>query len=266
MTEKATDNRHVLNREGLLAGIRRLAVLVFPLLVATSLSHAQVESPTVGAQAQTTRSADEPTAAIRSAAQSFVKGLLTPSSGETTVTAAILDPRLRLARCASAPTAALPAGMNLQARVTVGVTCAGPVRWTVYVPVTLESKIDVLVLRHAVARDSHLSAADVTVETRKTAGPGTAYLSSVAELSGRTARRALAAGTTLAVEMLTPDLIVHRGQTVTLLSSGSAIEVRASGRAMMDAAAGTRIQVQNLSSMRIVEGVVESADLVRVAR
>jgi flagella basal body P-ring formation protein FlgA len=66
--------------------------------------------------------------------------------------------------------------------------------------------------------------------------------------------------------MFTPDLIVRRGQEVTLLSSDGAVEVRANGRAMIDGAAGSRIQVQNLSSLRVVEGVVESADLVRVAR
>jgi len=156
--------------------------------------------------------------------------------------------------------------MALQARSTVGVTCAGSVHWTVYVPVTVESKINVLVLTRAVNRDARLTAADVTVETRRTAGPGNAYLTAPAELNGRTVRRPLAAGTTLSVDMFTPDLIVRRGQAVTLLSSGSAVEVRANGRAMVDGAAGARIQVQNLSSMRVVEGVVESADLVRVAR
>ncbi len=160
----------------------------------------------------------------------------------------------------------MPAGMTLQAHSTIGVTCPGPVRWTVYVPVTVETRISVLVLKRAVARDAKLTSDDVAVETRKVAGPGAAYLATAAELSGRTVRRALAAGTTLSADMFTPDLIVHRGQEVTLLSGGDAIEVRASGRAMGDAAAGARVQVQNLSSMRMVEGVVESADIVRVAR
>jgi flagella basal body P-ring formation protein FlgA len=66
--------------------------------------------------------------------------------------------------------------------------------------------------------------------------------------------------------MFAPDLIVRRGQEVTLLSAADTVEVRASGRAMSDGAAGSRIQVQNLGSQRVVEGVVESADLVRVAR
>ncbi len=205
--------------------------------------------------------------AIRSTAQTYVKSLIPPSAGESTVTVGQLDGRLRLARCPSKDlSASMPAGMALQARSTVGVTCAGAVHWTVYVPVTIESKINVLVLTRAVNRDARLTPADVTVETRRTAGPGNAYLTTPAELSGRTVRRPLAAGTTLSIDMFTPDLIVRRGQEVTLLSSGGAVEVRASGRAMVDGAAGSRIQVQNLSSMRVVEGVVESADLVRVAR
>jgi flagella basal body P-ring formation protein FlgA len=204
---------------------------------------------------------------IRSTAQAYVKSLIPPSAGESIVTVGQLDGRLRLAHCPSKQlSASMPAGMTLQARSTVGVTCAGSVHWTVYVPVTVESKINVLVLTRAVNRDARLTAADVTVETRRTAGPGNAYLTAPAELGGRTVRRPLAAGTTLSVDMFTPDLIVRRGQEVTLLSSGGAVEVRANGRAMVDGAAGARIQVQNLSSMRVVEGVVESADLVRVAR
>jgi flagella basal body P-ring formation protein FlgA len=188
---------------------------------------------------------------IRSAAQTYVKSLIPASAGETTVTVGQLDNRLRLAHCPSKElSASLPAGMALQARATV----------------TIESKIDVLVLSHAVNRDARLTAADVTIETRRTAGPGNAYLTKPTELGGRTVRRPLAAGTTLSVDMFTPDLIVRRGQEVTLLSSDGAVEVRANGRAMIDGAAGSRIQVQNLSSLRVVEGVVESADLVRVAR
>ena len=137
--------------------------------------------------------------------------------------------------------------------------------WRVFVPVMIESKIDVLVLSHAVNRDARLTAVDVTMETRKTAGPGNAYLTKPAELAGRIVRRPLAAGTTLSVDMFAPDMIVHRGQQVTLVSSAGAIEVRANGRAMADGAAGSRVLVQNLNSQRVVEGVVESADLIRVA-
>lgn len=204
---------------------------------------------------------------IRSKAERYVRSLIPSGAGESIVSIGHLDDRLRLAPCSAKDlTASLPVGMTLQARSTVGVSCAGPVHWTVYVPVTVENKINVLVLTHAVNREDRLNAADVTVEKRTTIGPGNAYLTSPAELGGRTVRRPLAAGTTLSVDMFTPDLIVRRGQAVTLLSADGAVEVRATGRAMTDGAAGARIQVQNLSSLRVVEGVIESADLVRVAR
>jgi len=242
---------------------RRFAALAAMLLAVHAPSQAQEAGRGYGAPDESVESL----ATIRSTAQLYVKSLIPPSAGESTVTVGQLDSRLRLARCPSKDlSASLPAGMALQARSTVGVTCGGPVHWTVYVPVTIESKIDVLVLTRAVNRDDRLTPADVTVETRRTAGPGNAYLTKPAELSGRTVRRPLAAGTILSVDMFTADLIVRRGQAVTLLSSGGAVEVRASGRALVDGAAGARIQVQNLSSMRVIEGVVESADLIRVAR
>jgi flagella basal body P-ring formation protein FlgA len=217
--------------------------------------------PTLGLGA----GAIEPVERIEAAAHSYVRSLLPPGSTQTQITVLPVDRRLRLAQCGAALFAQLPPGYNLSARATVSVSCAGPTHWTIYVPVVLESRIPVLVLRHAVAQNARLSAADVAVETRRTAGVATAYLSAASELAGRTVRRPLATGTALSVEMFAADMVVHRGQEVTLVAGGPDLEIRASGRALMDAAAGARIQVQNLSSMTVVEGVVESADVVRVA-
>ena len=204
-------------------------------------------------------------ASIEAAARAYVQSLLPPGAADTQITVQPIDQRLRLAQCGSALSAQLPPGTNLTARATVGVSCAGPTHWSVYVPVVVESRIAVLVLRHAVARDTRLTADDVTLETRRTAGMATAYLASVAELAGRTVRRPLPLGTALSVEMFSADTLIHRGQEVTLVAGGPAMEIRVTGRALTDATAGARVQVQNLSSMTVVEGVAESADVVRVA-
>ncbi len=212
-----------------------------------------------------TTGATESITTIEAAAHSYVQSLLPPDAAQTQITVLPIDRRLRLAQCGSPLTARLPVGTNLAARATVGVTCAGPTHWSVYVPVVVESHIAVLVLRHAVARDTRLTADDVAVETRRTAGTAAAYLDAVTELTGRTVRRPLPIGTALTVDMFAADTVIHRGQEVTLVAGGGPIEIRATGRAMMDAPAGARIQVQNLSSLTVVEGVVESADVVRVA-
>ncbi len=148
----------------------------------------------------------------------------------------------------------------------VGVGCQGPVRWKVYVPVTVESRITVLILKHPVPRDARLTIEDVTVESRKVTGLATAFLTDVSDLQARSVERPLPMGATLTMDMFKPDLVIRHGQEVTLVAAGGGIEVRAAGRALADAAGGTRLKVQNLSSLKVVEGVVEGPDLVRVAQ
>ena len=208
----------------------------------------------------------EPPESIRAAAESFVKSQLPRDASVASVTAGALDSRLRLVRCTGGLHPQLPAGTGLQSRTMIGVACEGPVRWTVYVPVTVESRISVLVLKHPVPREARLTIEDVTVETRKVTGLATAFLTDVSDLQARTVQRPLPMGTTLTIDMFKPDLVIRHGQEVTLVAAAGGIEVRASGRALADAAGGTRVKVQNLSSLKVVEGVVEGPDLVRVAQ
>ena len=208
----------------------------------------------------------EPTDSIRAAAESFVKSQLPREASVASVTAGSLDPRLRLVRCAGGLHAQLPPGASLQARSMIAVACGGPARWTVYVPVTVESRVSVLVLKHPVPRDARLTMEDVNIETRKVTGLATAFLTDVSDLQARSVQRPLPLGTTLTMDMFKPDLVIHHGQDVTLIAAAGGIEVRAAGRALADAAGGARLKVQNLSSLKVVEGVVESPDLVRVGQ
>jgi flagella basal body P-ring formation protein FlgA len=74
----------------------------------------------------------------------------------------------------------------------------------------------------------------------------------------------LAPGTVLVADAFAADVLVKRGQQVTLVTSVGGIEVRAVGAAITEGGTHDRVRVQNLSSLKIVEGVVESASLVRV--
>jgi flagellar basal body P-ring formation protein FlgA len=103
------------------------------------------------------------------------------------------------------------------------------------------------------------------VQTRMVSGTADSYLTDVAELSGRTLKRPLGAGAALTADAMMADSVVRRGQQVTLLAAVGGMEVRARGVAMTDAPAAGRVKAQNLSSGRIVEGIVESADVIRVS-
>lgn len=211
----------------------------------------------------------QPLDGIRAAAAEFVREQLPASSGnggrKVIVEAGYLDPRLRLGACAGNLAVAQPPGSNWNARNTVAVSCAQGSTWTIYVPVTLESETTVLVTRRAVNRGSALLAADIEQQTRRVPGLADRYVNDVAELTGRHARRNLPAGTMLTDDTLAANVLVKRGQQVTLLAAVGGIEVRAAGRALADAGNADRVRVQNLHSARIVEGLVESADIVRIA-
>lgn len=243
---------------------RRLGLQAFRDAVAWALVGGVLLSMPAGAVEPQGEAIENP-AAIRAAARAFVEGQLARTSGVASLEVGALDARLRLVRCARALRAELPPGMTLQGRSTIGVSCSTPVHWMIYVPVTVERQIPVLVLRHAVQRGSLLTGADVGIEKRRIEGLGAAYLESPTELQGRALRRTLPAGTTLTIDMFEPDAVVHRGQEVTLLAGTAAIQVRALGRALEDAASGARLKVENLSSMKVVEGVAQPSGIVRVA-
>jgi flagella basal body P-ring formation protein FlgA len=146
----------------------------------------------------------------------------------------------------------------------VGVRCAKP-KWTVYVPVRVETELPVLVLRRALDRNSPLSEADVERTTMRVPGLSASYISSIEELSGRRLRRESMPGTALTVDLLVEEVLVRHGQRVTLVASAGGLEVRAPGEAITDAGPTGRVRVLNRNSRRIVEGQVESREVVRVS-
>jgi flagella basal body P-ring formation protein FlgA len=144
------------------------------------------------------------------------------------------------------------------------VRCAAPA-WTIYVPVTVETELQVLVMRVAAARDSSPVEGDVELQLRRVPGVATDYLTNPDQLRGRHLKVPVSPGTALSTGLLAADILVKRGQRVTLIANVGGLEVRAQGEAVADATGAGRVRVLNLSSRKIVEGQVESADRVRVS-
>ena len=201
---------------------------------------------------------------IQLAAEKFVRQQMPGDAKGILVTATDLDSRLRLAQCAEPLRAAQVSGGRLQARTSIGVSCRRGAEWTIYVPVTVESDIPVLVLRVPAARGTRIAGADVATETRRVSGLAVGYVADPRLLEHHTVARPLPAGSMLTTDMLIPDFIVHSGEDVTLVAAAGGIEVRASGRALADGRDGSRIRVQNLNSLKVVEGTVDADRVIHV--
>jgi flagella basal body P-ring formation protein FlgA len=206
---------------------------------------------------------------IRMTAEQFVRDAAAAagaSPAQVFVVADGLDARLRLARCGTALRAFSLNNASLGARNTIGVRCSegnGP-DWTVYVPTAVSIEKQVYVLRRTLPRDAHITLDDVELQTQRLPGLGIGYFSEMSALKEQHLRRGLVAGALVVADALTRDLAIKRGQEVSLVFGSQAFAVRASGIAMADGGIADRIRVQNRSSLKVVEGTIESGNLVRV--
>jgi flagella basal body P-ring formation protein FlgA len=202
--------------------------------------------------------------AVRAAAESALRRQIEPAASGVILEAAHLDARLRLAACPGplAVDVALPRGT--QSRVLARVACKNTVSWTLNVPVDIHRKADVLVMRRAVGRGENIAVGDVIVQSRVLPGLTSPYVSRPADLAGRLTRRPIPEGTAVTADALDAPLLIHRGQSVVLTARAGGLEVRAPGVAMADAAAEQRVRVRNLNSLKIIEGIADTAGVVRV--
>jgi flagella basal body P-ring formation protein FlgA len=200
-------------------------------------------------------------ALIEQAALSAVRTQAGANERGLSLLASPLDSRLRLPAC-DRPLQSFLTDGQVRPQTTVGVRCAGSVRWTIYTSVLVESIAPVLVARYTLPQGAELTGADFDRVTRRLPGLVTGYVTDVSSLTGQRLRRPVAAGAPLSIEALAPAPLIHRGQQVVVLARTSGIEVRMAGVALSDGRLDDHIRVENSSSHRIVEGVVRSDSVV----
>lgn len=132
---------------------------------------------------------------------------------------------------------------------------AGRVDDTVAVPVATRRLAEGDTLRASDVRIVRMAAARV---------PADAVLDP-ARLAGRMLREAVPAGAPITGEQFGSAALVQRGAAVSLQLELPGLSITAQGRALEDGAAGARIQVMNVASRAVLEGVVTGPGRVRVS-
>lgn len=175
-----------------------------------------------------------------------------------------LDKRLRLQACQGDLETFANNDQLRSGQLTIGVRCHMPVSWTVYVPAKIKVMQQVLVSNRALAADHILTAADVKLAPRDIAGLRQGYLTDAAALIGQQLKSPMAMGEILQANQLKTQMLVHRGDLITLVAAVGNMEVRVRGEALANAGLGQRVKVKNSSSEKVVEGIVDAAGVVRI--
>jgi flagella basal body P-ring formation protein FlgA len=202
---------------------------------------------------------------IRAAAESFIAAeVLASYDVMPTVEAGRLDSRLKLAPCDQPLETNLPPGGRMLGNAIVGVRCSGTKPWNIYVPVKVSLYESVVVTASPMSSGQVISAGDVKLIERDVTRLHSGYFSGTTDVVGKKVKRSLPLGAVITRTMLREAIAIKRGQRISLVSGSGGLQVRMTGVAMADGAAGDRIEVRNLSSKRVIEGVVLSSADVQV--
>ncbi|MDJ0656520.1 MAG: flagellar basal body P-ring formation chaperone FlgA [Xanthomonadales bacterium] len=186
------------------------------------------------------------------------------AGAETTVSVNAPDRRLRLARCDQPLEAFMPPAARHVGATSVGIRCAGPRTWTIYLQAKVSLWQTVAVTNRALSRGDLLKAGDVRLQKTDVSYLTGGYFEGSEELVGQSLLRPLAPGVVVTPNMVRPPIVVRRGEPVVLLSSAGNLEVRTRGRALADGAMGQRIDVENSRNKKRLHGVVAGRGLVRM--
>lgn len=233
-------------------------------LTSTALTSAALLGLSFCGSAQAAADSWHDTQAIAATAERFIIQRSAGNSGETTVQAARIDSRHRLARCEVPLQPFLRRGSTIQARTIVGVRCSGEKPWKIYVPVDVLVSKAIVTTNKPLPRNHVLVAADLTTAVRDVSRLRAGYFTDRDAVIGQHLKAPLLGGQIIAPGMLQAALLIRRGQSVTLIVGTGQFSIRVRGVALADGAINQRIRVENSSSGRVVEGVVRSAEHVEI--
>jgi flagella basal body P-ring formation protein FlgA len=215
---------------------------------------------TVAAHAQP---AYQDAAALKRTVEQFLQVQSGGLPGQVTVTVGAIDPRMNLAACPD-PQAFFMPGARAWGKTTVGVRCATPAAWTVYIQANVTVVGDYIASAAPLAQGQAIAANQlVTLKGDLTMLPA-GIATDMAQVIGRSANISLPPGTPLRLDTLRSKPVVQSGQLVRLVSSGNGFSVSAEARAMSTAGDGQVVQVKTSGGQQIT-GIAKAGGLVEVA-
>jgi flagella basal body P-ring formation protein FlgA len=176
---------------------------------------------------------------------------------------AVSPPRAALPACAALD-AFQPVGTRLLGRITLGVRCVAPVKWTVYLAAQVSANGTYVVTRAALPPNHVIDAADLDLrEGDLGALPADVATDINAIVNFRTVS-AIAAGAPLRSVVLRAPLAVQQGQVARLVLNGPGFSVQSEGQALANAVRGESVRVKTASG-QVVSGIAQDGQQVVIA-
>ena len=228
------------------------STLLTALLLTTPLALAQ-QPPT----------ARQDLGALRQVVEQFLQAQTAGLTGKVGIHVGKIDQRMSLAAC-PAPEAFQQPGARAWGKTTVGVRCAAPGAWTVYIQAQVSVVSEYVAAAVPLAQGKEINKSQLAILSGDIAALPNGVVTDVAQALGRTSTVSLAAGAPLRLDQLRSKPVVQQGQLVKVVSSGNGFSVSAEARAIGTAADGQVVQARTPGGA-IINGLARAGGQVEVA-
>jgi flagella basal body P-ring formation protein FlgA len=203
----------------------------------------------------------------RASIQSFVNSRLEASKvviagRRVEIEVGALDPRLALKPCSKIETF-MPSSSRAWGKTHVGIRCADPSGWTVFLPVDIHVYGTVAVANRPLSPNQPIATSDVSFEDRDLTRIAGDVVSDVQQINGRVMARSFAAGQPVTLTGLRAQPVLANGDQVKVLVDGNGFSIEAAGVALSQADDGSQVRVK-LDSGKFVQGVAREGRVVEV--
>ncbi len=216
----------------------------------------------VATAAQAQQPARQDLDAVRQVDEQFLAAQSAGLTGEVKVTLGALDQRMALAPC-SAMQAFQQPGARAFGKTSVGVRCAAPSAWTVYIQAQVSVLAEYVAAAAPLVQGQAIEAAQLVMVRGDLGALPNGVLTDKSLAIGRMSTVSLAAGAPLRQDLLKSKPVVQQGQAVKVVSKGAGFSVSADAKAIGNAGDGQVVQVRTPGGA-VLSGVARAGGLVEV--
>ena len=198
------------------------------------------------------------------AVEDFLKRETMGLPGKVTIEVGKIDTRVSLSACTRLQTF-FPVGSRAWGPTTVGVRCAAPSAWTIYIPADVRISAGYLVAARPLALGQEIATGDFSVQQGDLAQLPAGVLTEASQALGRRLANSVRAGQPLRRDAIREPLAVVQGQLVALVVNGPGFRISSEGHSLGKAPEGERVQVKTLAGA-VVSGIVRPGPVVEVVK
>jgi len=200
---------------------------------------------------------------LRVAVEQFLTAQAAGLPGKVSIEVGHIDPRLNLAACTS-PEPFLPSSSRAWGKTSVGVRCAAPTAWTIYLKATVKMHGDYVVAAVPLVQGQVVGLNDLKTVQGDLAALPPGVITNPSQAIGQKLSMPVALGAPLRKELLRTQQAIQAGQTVRLVSSGPGFKVSTEGKAIGSANDGQSVQTRTTSG-QMVSGIARMGGIVAVS-